>query len=41
MHTEIRHIATFVPHLSKAEAYYQQIFGMQILGRESILPDGQ
>lgn len=41
MVTEIRHIAIFVPDLRKAEAYYQQIFDMQIVGRESMLSDGQ
>lgn len=41
MVTEIRHIAIFVPDLREAEAYYQEIFDMQIVGRESMLSDGQ
>lgn len=41
MDTKIRHIATFVSDLWKAEDYYQRVFDMEILGRESMLPDGQ
>lgn len=38
--TEFRHIAILVPDLRTAEAYYQQLFDMEILGRECLLPDG-
>ena len=41
MVTEIRHFAILVPDLREAEIYYQQLFDMNILGRESLLPDGK
>lgn len=36
----IRHIALFVPDLRQAEAYYQWLFGMELIGREAELEDG-
>ena len=38
--TEIRQIGILVPNLLDAEAYYQQLFDMKLIGRESLLPDG-
>jgi catechol 2,3-dioxygenase-like lactoylglutathione lyase family enzyme len=40
MLTEIRHFAILVPDLQEAETYYQQLFDMKLIGRESLLPDG-
>jgi catechol 2,3-dioxygenase-like lactoylglutathione lyase family enzyme len=36
----IRHIALFVPDLRQAEAYYQTLFGMDLIGREAELEGG-
>jgi len=36
----LRHIALFVPDLRQAEAYYQSLFGMELIGREAELEDG-
>ncbi len=38
--TGIRHIALSVPDLPAAEAYYRQMFQMQLIGREAQLEDG-
>lgn len=38
--TQIRHIALYVPDLRAAEAYYQPLFQMQLIGREAQLDDG-
>ena len=37
----IRHIAMVVPDLKEAEEYYQFLFGMELLGRETKLEDGK
>lgn len=37
---ELRHIALFVPDLQAAEVFYQQLFGMTLIGREALLEDG-
>jgi catechol 2,3-dioxygenase-like lactoylglutathione lyase family enzyme len=36
----IRHIALFVPDLRQAEAFYQSLFDMELIGREAELADG-
>jgi catechol 2,3-dioxygenase-like lactoylglutathione lyase family enzyme len=36
----IRHIAIFVPDLRQAEAYYQSLFDMELIGREAEMEDG-
>jgi len=36
----LRHVALFVPDLRAAEAYYQPLFEMQLIGREAQLDDG-
>ena len=36
----IRHIALFVPDLRQAEAFFQALFDMELLGREAELGDG-
>ena len=36
----IRHIALFVPDLRQAEAFFQSLFDMELLGREAELEDG-
>lgn len=36
----LRHIALFVPDLRAAEAYYQPLFEMRLIGREARLDDG-
>jgi catechol 2,3-dioxygenase-like lactoylglutathione lyase family enzyme len=36
----LRHIALFVPDLRQAEAYYQSLFEMELVGREAELEDG-
>jgi catechol 2,3-dioxygenase-like lactoylglutathione lyase family enzyme len=41
MVSSIRHIALTVPDLQEAEAYYQALLGMELLGRETQLGDGQ
>ena len=40
MNVAIRHIALFVPDLRAAEAYYQPLFEMHLIGREAQLGDG-
>jgi catechol 2,3-dioxygenase-like lactoylglutathione lyase family enzyme len=40
MCSSLRHIALFVPDVQVAEAYYQALFGMQLIGREAELDDG-
>jgi len=40
MNCSLRHIALFVPDLREAERYYQSIFDMELIGRESELADG-
>ena len=37
----IRHIALVVPDLRSAEEYYQTLFSMELLGRETKLEDGE
>jgi len=37
----LRHVALFVADLQAAEAYYQSLFAMQLIGREAQLDDGQ
>jgi catechol 2,3-dioxygenase-like lactoylglutathione lyase family enzyme len=39
MTVAVRHIALFVPDLQEAEAYYQRLFGMELIGREAHLED--
>ena len=39
--TTIRHIALIVPDLRAAEAYYQRLFEMALIGREAKLGDGR
>jgi catechol 2,3-dioxygenase-like lactoylglutathione lyase family enzyme len=41
MANSLRHIAFFVPDLQAAEEYYRSLFGMQLIGREAPLEDGQ
>jgi catechol 2,3-dioxygenase-like lactoylglutathione lyase family enzyme len=41
MKTYARHIALVVPDLREAEAYYQNLFQMELIGREAELDDGQ
>jgi catechol 2,3-dioxygenase-like lactoylglutathione lyase family enzyme len=36
----LQHIALFVPDLQAAEAYYQALFGMELIGREAERADG-
>ncbi len=36
----IRHLALLVPDLPAAEAYYQALFDLTLIGRECPLPDG-
>ncbi len=36
----IRHIAIVVPDLRQAEAYYQTLFDMELIGREAEMEDG-
>ena len=38
--TALRHIALVVPDLRAAEAYYQPLLGMRLIGREAQLDDG-
>ncbi len=40
MASSLRHIALAVPDLREAEAYYQSVFGMELIGREAELEDG-
>ncbi len=40
MDTSLRHIAIFVSDLRTAEHYYQTVFDMELIGRESELADG-
>ena len=40
MASSMRHIALVVPDLREAEAYYQSLFGMELIGREAELEDG-
>ena len=37
----LRHIALFVSDLREAEEYYQSLFGMELIGREDELEDGE
>jgi catechol 2,3-dioxygenase-like lactoylglutathione lyase family enzyme len=37
----LRHIAMVVPDLREAEEYYRTLFGMELIGREAELEDGQ
>ena len=41
MNSSVLHTALFVPHLRRAESYYQLIFDMELIGREAELADGQ
>lgn len=41
MNVSFRHIALVVPDLRAAEAYYQSLFEMQLIGREAELGDGR
>ena len=41
MTTFVRHIALVVPDLRAAESFYQSVFGMDLIGREAELADGQ
>jgi catechol 2,3-dioxygenase-like lactoylglutathione lyase family enzyme len=41
MSSHLRHIALFVPDLQAAEEYYQSLFDMELIGRETELEDGQ
>jgi catechol 2,3-dioxygenase-like lactoylglutathione lyase family enzyme len=40
MTNTFRHIALVVPNLRQAEAYYQSLFDMELIGREAELEDG-
>lgn len=40
MSVSLRHIALVIPDLRAAEAYYQSLFEMQLIGREAQLGDG-
>lgn len=37
----VSHIALFVPDLQKAEEYYQNLFTMELVGREILYENGQ
>ena len=39
--TSLAHIALFVPDLRAAESFYQDLFTMQLLMRETVLEDGK
>lgn len=41
MSSYLRHIALVVPDIREAEEYYQDLFGMELIGREAELEDGQ
>lgn len=41
MSSYLRHIALVVPDMKEAEEYYQSLFGMDLIGREAELEDGQ
>lgn len=41
MNSYVRHIALVVPDLREAEAYYQSLFQMDLIGREAELEDGE
>lgn len=41
MDSSFRHIALVVSNLKEAEEYYRTMFGLEILGRETMLNDGQ
>ena len=41
MDTYVRHIALVVPDLPEAEAYYQSLFQMALIGREAEQEDGE
>jgi catechol 2,3-dioxygenase-like lactoylglutathione lyase family enzyme len=40
MVSALRQIAIFVPDLRAAKAYYQELFAMELVGREALLDDG-
>jgi len=40
MNIAFRHIALYVPNLRAAEEYYQTLLGMELIGREAELEDG-
>ena len=40
MNSSVLHTALFVPHLRRAESYYQLVFDMELIGREAELADG-
>lgn len=40
MSTSVSHIALFVPDLQEAEQYYQDLFDMELIGREIEKEDG-
>jgi catechol 2,3-dioxygenase-like lactoylglutathione lyase family enzyme len=40
MVSALRQIAMFVPELRTAEAYYQELFAMELIGREALRNDG-
>ena len=40
MNSYLRHIALVVPDLQEAEEYYQSLFQMDLIGRETELDDG-
>jgi catechol 2,3-dioxygenase-like lactoylglutathione lyase family enzyme len=40
MLTSVSHIALFVPDLQEAEKFYQDLFGMELIGREIEKEDG-
>jgi len=40
MVTSVSHIAIFVPDLRKAEIFYKDLFGMELIGREMEAEDG-
>ncbi len=41
MSSSLRHVALVVPDLRTAEAYYQSVFGMELIGREAEPADGE
>jgi catechol 2,3-dioxygenase-like lactoylglutathione lyase family enzyme len=41
MTTSVTHIALVVPDLRAAEAFYQSVFDMALIGREAVRGDGQ
>lgn len=41
MNNYVRHIALVVPDLREAEAYYQSLFQMDLIGREAEQEDGE